>query len=240
MIPVAMAERIRQDAVTSYPNEAVWLVTEEGCRQVPNISEDPTKTFRVSKKVMAEAAAMGLLAIVHSHPDYPPCPSESDMLGQIASGVPWGIVATDGTDATELVWFGDQVDAPPIVGRGFIHGVTDCYALIRDYYKQELGITLVEFPRSWEWWLNGKNLYLSGIQPAGFKVIDQSDAMPGDMWIAQVNSPVPNHGGILLDKGLALHHPSSRKPVDPSFLSRREPIGRWLPHIVTWLRHESR
>jgi proteasome lid subunit RPN8/RPN11 len=233
-------EQIRREALAAYPREAVWLITPGECRQVENIASEPTKTFRVSKRDMAAAMARGLLAVVHSHPDYPACPSAADMRGQEASGAPWGIVATNGETATDIVWFGDQVERSPLIGRGFRHGVTDCYALIRDYYRSELGIDLIEFPRDWEWWLNGGDLYRDGIKPAGFRVIEQHEAKPGDMWIAQLRSPVPNHGGVLLEHGLGLHHPSAREPVDPSRLSVREPLARWLPYITIWLRHESR
>ena len=233
-------EQLQREAIAAYPQEAVWLITPGECRRVKNIAAEPTKTFQVDKRTMAAAMARGLLAVVHSHPDYPACPSAADMRGQAASGVPWGIVARDGERAAEPVWFGDQVERTPLVGRGFRHGVTDCYALIRDYYRLELGIDLIEFPREWEWWLNGGDLYRDGIAPAGFRRIEQAEAMPGDMWIAQLRSPVPNHGGVLLEHGLALHHPSGSDPVDGTQLSRREPIGRWLPHIILWLRHESR
>ena len=233
-------EQLQREAIAAYPQEAVWLITPGECRRVKNIAAEPTQTFQVDKRTMGAAVGRGPLEVVPSRPDYPACPSAADMRGQAASGVPWGIVATDGERASEPTWFGDQVDRAPLVGRGFRHGVTDCYALIRDYYRLELGIDLIEFPRDWEWWLNGGDLYRDGIAPAGFRRIEQAEAMPGDMWIAQLRSPVPNHGGVLLEHGLALHHPSGRDPVDGTQLSRREPIGRWLPHITLWLRHESR
>lgn len=233
------ADEIRSGALAAYPEEAVWLITESGCRRVKNVAADPRKTFAVSKRDMAAATSAGLLAIVHSHPDYPDCPSEADMRGQMASGVPWGIVATDGRDTTPVRWWGCG-EQSPLIGRGFVHGITDCYSLIRDYYSLELGIELPEFPRSWEWWLRGQDLYRDGIAPAGFRVIELEDVMPGDMWIAQLRSDVPNHGGAVLGSGLCLHHPSASQPVDPARLSRREPIGRWLPHITHWLRHTSR
>lgn len=233
-------DKIKAEAIKSYPEEAVWLITNSGCKKVKNISPTPTKTFKVSKQEMGKAIASGLLAVVHSHPDYPDCPSESDMKGQIASGVPWGVVATNGEITTDIRWWGENIERKPLIGRGFCHGINDCYGLIRDYYRQELGISLVDFPRDWEWWLNGKDLYQDGIVPAGFRKIEQAEATVGDMWIAQVRSPVPNHGGILLENGLALHHPCGNNPVDPTRLSIREPIGRWLPHITLWLRHNSR
>ncbi|MGQ7247604.1 C40 family peptidase [Halomonas sp. V046] len=233
------ANQIRAEALAAYPEEAVWLITDDGCRQVKNTADDPLATFAIGKRDMAAATAHGLLAIIHSHPDYPDCPSEADMRGQIASGVPWGIVATDGTDTTPIRWWGHG-DRPELIGRGFAHGVTDCYALIRDYYAMELAIDLPEFPRSWEWWLKGQDLYRDGFAEAGFRVIEANEARPGDMWFAQLRSDVPNHAGVLLDHGLALHHPSARNPVDPERLSRREPIGRWFPYITHWLRHTSR
>jgi cell wall-associated NlpC family hydrolase len=233
------AEQIRKQAVAAYPNEAVWLIDKSGCRQVKNIASEPTQTFRVDKRSMAAAVKRGLLAVVHSHPDFPDCPSEADMRGQLSSGVPWGIVATDGQATTPIRWWGHS-EREPLLGRGFVHGITDCYSLIRDYYAMELGIDLPEYPRSWEWWRNGGNLYLDGFAEAGFRRIERSEAMPGDMWLAQLRSDVPSHGGIVLENGLALHHPSARQPVDPARLSRREPIGRWLPYITHWMRHTAR
>ncbi|WP_306168829.1 NlpC/P60 family protein [Halomonas sp. MMSF_3323] len=230
---------IRAEALAAYPNEAVWLITDHGCRQVANVADAPRTTFAIAKRDMAAATAQGLRAIVHSHPDYPDCPSEADMRGQIASGVPWGIVATDGNATTPVRWWGGG-DRPELIGRGFVHGVTDCYALIRDYYAMELGIDLPEFPRSWEWWLKGQDLYRQGFEQAGFRVIEADKAMPGDMWFAQLRSDVPNHGGVLVENGLCLHHPSGRHPVDPTRLSRRDPAARWLPYITHWLRHTSR
>ncbi|MFP2768023.1 Mov34/MPN/PAD-1 family protein [Oceanisphaera sp. KMM 10153] len=232
-------EQITAEALAGYPLECVWLITVSDCRQVANVADEPEKTFRIAKRDLLKAQKEGLLAVVHSHPNYPDCPSEADMRGQINTGVPWGIIATDGTGCTPIAWWGKGVDVPPLVGRGFRHGITDCYALIRDYYRTERGVTLPEYPRNWEWWLNGDDLYGEGFRSAGFVPIDARQAQPGDVWIAQVRSPVPNHGGVLLERGLALHHPCASNPVDPTRLSVREPIARWLPHIALWLRYEG-
>jgi cell wall-associated NlpC family hydrolase len=232
-------EQIAAQALAGYPLECVWLITGAGCRQVDNVAGDPRATFRIARADMLQAQAEGLLAVVHSHPDTPDRPSAADMRGQLATGVPWGIIATDGAVCTPITWWGDGVPVPPLVGRGFRHGVTDCYSIIRDYYRLERGVTLPEYPRDWEWWEQGGNLYQQGFAAAGFVPIAGSQAAPGDVWIAQLRSPVPNHGGVLLERGLALHHPSSHQPVDPSRLSVREPIARWQAHIVLWLRYQG-
>lgn len=232
------ADRIRADAVAAYPNEAVFLLSADGdCRRVNNCADDPTSTFRVSKREMARGRAAGLAAVVHSHPDYPACPSAADMRGQLSTAVPWGVVATDGQSATSITWWGEGVPVPELVGRPFVHGVTDCYSAIRDWFRSERDTVLPEFPRDWEWWNNEGDLYRDGFAAAGFTRIDTKDALPGDVWLCQLRSPVPNHGGVLLERGLCLHHPSARLPVEPAFLSRIEPINRWLPHITHVLRY---
>lgn len=233
-------DQLRAEAIEAYPNEAVWLITPGECRRVRNVASNPSATFRVDKRTMAAAVKRGLLAVVHSHPDGPDCPSEADMNGQLASGVPWGIISTNGEGCLPPFWWGDDVPREPLIGRPFRHGVTDCYALIRDYYRLELGIVLPEYPRDWEWWLSGGDLYRQGFASAGFRVIDQAEAREGDMWWSQIRSPVPNHGGVYLGNGLILHHKTARLEADATRLSLREPIGRWMPYITTWLRHESR
>jgi len=227
---------IRQQAIEAYPLEAVWLITEDGCRHVENIHEDPENFFSISEADSRYAMARGLLAVVHSHPSNIAAPSASDMQSQINTAVPWGIVGTDGVDATRIAWWGNGTPKQPLVGRQFRHGISDCYSLIRDYYEEEKGVDLLEFPRDWEWWKD-QNLLVEGFPLAGFTRIDASEAEPGDVWLAQIASDVACHCGILLEDSLALHQVCSRNPVDDSRLSVREPIFRYQRYITHWLRY---
>lgn len=232
---------IQRQAEETYPEEAVWVITSKGCRQVANTAKDPLTSFSVSDEDMVQAYSEGLLALVHSHPDGPDCPSEADMVGQVNSACPWGIVSTNGEDSLPLFWWGDQVETPPLIGRGFRHGVTDCYSLIRDYFRVEKEINLPEFPRNWDWWNEGQDLYAKGFPVAGFRRFDPDVEEPkeGDMWFSQLKSEVPNHGGVYLGDETILHHNTAKLAVDPSRLSKREPIHRWIPYITYWLRHED-
>lgn len=234
-------KQIAEEAIEAYPEEAVWVITQTGCFRVENTSATPETHFSVDKSVMLDARLEGLLALVHSHPDGPDCPSEADMIGQINGACPWGIICTDGVDALPITWWGDQMEKEELLGRGFKHGVTDCYSLIRDYYAQEHGLNLPEFPRNWDWWHEGQDLYTDGFPKVGFRRLDPDVEAPqkGDMWFSQIRSDVPNHGGIYLGDETILHHTTAKKAVDPSRLSKREPVHRWLPHITHWLRHEE-
>lgn len=232
-------EQIRAEAIEAFPCEAVWLITAAGCARVENIHEDPENFFSVSEQDTRRALAAGLLAVVHSHPSNVAAPSASDMQGQINTAVPWAIVATDGVACSDLVWWGPGAPAGPLIGRGFRHGTADCYSLIRDYYRLEKGITLREFPRDWLWWEQGQTLFVDGFKEAGFFRIDADEARPGDVWLAQIRSDTPNHGGVLLEDELALHQPGGKVPVELSKLSVREPIFRYMRHITHWLRYEG-
>lgn len=232
-------EQIQREAVERFPEEAVWLITVTGCRLVDNVAQEPEQFFEVRPKDVAKALAEGLLAVVHSHTSGEHAPSAADMKGQASSGVPWGLVITDGKSCSDAVWWGDCLEPRPLIGRGFRHGVSDCYALVRDYYREHRGVVLKDFPRDWEWWKTGLDLINDGIIPAGFKVISAEDARPGDVWAAQIRSDVPNHTGVLLEDGLALHQPGANKASDPYKLSIREPVSRYQHFITHWLRYQG-
>lgn len=232
--------RIRREAAEAFPQEAVWLITEAGCSRVPNVHADPEAYFEVAKEDTCRALAEGLLAVVHSHPSGVPAPSAADMQGQLDSGVPWGLLGTDGVGSTGIHWWGDGAPVAPLVGRTFHHGITDCYALIKDYYLLERGVTLPEYPRDWRWWEKGQDLFSEGFRAAGFRVIDQQEVREGDVWLAQIGSKVVNHGGVWLGQDLCLHQVcSGSQPIDTTRVSRREPVFRYLPYITHWLRHEG-
>lgn len=230
---------IKQMALDAYPNEGCALITKSGFKVVENIAQTPQSEFEISKQNMIAGYGDDLLAIVHSHPYGPDCPTQMDMQFQIQSAVPWVIVSTDGKACTTPFAFGDTVPTPPLIGRGFRHGVTDCYSLIRDWYKVERDILLKEFPRDWEWWLTDQELYLKGFTEAGFKRINEEEAQPGDVFLAQIRSKTPNHGGIYLGNGLILHHLTATQPVDISRVSKRDPIHRWKKFVTHWLRYEE-
>lgn len=230
--------QIRAEAQITYPLEGVWLITNERCEQVENIHEEPAERFRVSKGDLARAYAKGLLAVVHSHPDRENVPSEADMQGQINTGVPWGILTSTADGTTTVRWWGGP-ERPPLIGRPFVHGITDCYALIRDYYWMEKDIDLPEFPRNWMWWDDGQDLFMEGFPQAGFRKIPPEEARPGDVWLAKIRCETINHGGILLDEGLMLHQIGSPlSPIDTSRLSAREPFSRYQRFVEVWLRYD--
>lgn len=98
---------------------------------------------------------------------------------------------------------------PEYEGRPFLHGLFDCYTLVRDYYKRNFQIFLpTNIQRDWEWWNKGQNLYLENAKDCSF--IESDDIQKHDVLIMNINSPVPNHAAIYLGDGKILHHMSGR------------------------------
>lgn len=202
--------------------------------EVVNESSNPTDEFSFP----FETLPAGAKCIIHSHTNGSHWPSAADMQHQISSGLPWGI-ASISPHHREVFFFGDGSPTPALIGRRFRHGVTDCYSLIRDFYKQVVNITLPEFPREWEWWLQGDTLYEEGFPQAGFTTVAKTEALPGDVVFFNIHSRTPNHAGVYLGDGLLLHHVASKQGFDPTRLSIREPLGRWSNLISKVVRHED-
>ena len=146
-----------------------------------------------------------VLAIVHSHIDRDPMPTDADLVSCETTGLPWHVVAV-GKDAGEedvrvLGWhtFSPKGYSAPLVGRPFHHGTLDCYGLIRDFYARELEIAIPDFDRPDNWWDDpqGGELYLENFERAGFDRVDDGPRY-GDVILMQYRSGRTNHGGVFL------------------------------------------
>lgn len=246
--------QIQQQAVDCYPAEACGLIIRDGRSQVyvpcVNVATSTSEHFRIAAEDYAAAEDRGaVLAVVHSHPDYSPQPSEADRVACEASGLPWHIIEVRKDDAGvvaagELVSFVPTGYQAPLIGRPFHHGTLDCYQMIVDYYQRELGITLKQYGREDDWWSNGGNLYMENYADAGFSPV--SDLQQGDVVIMQVRSPVPNHAGIYLADG-ALKTEPEHYPAPRSILhhlygrdGRRDIYGAfWAESTRLILRHKD-
>ena len=201
-------------ALSCYPEEACGLVVNDQYVPCTNTADDPLKDFRVDGAELIKARAAGSLqAVLHSHPyssaaatAWPPeWPSGADMESWLADIVPWGIAATDGEGFTKMVWL-DDANPEPLIGREFIHGVNDCYSLVRDWYRLERGITLKNYPRTYGWWSDNKNLYAENFASAGFEEIPLESLQIGDAVLMRVGSGVIRHAAVVTGHNEITHH----------------------------------
>lgn len=210
---------IRAHAVAEYPRECCGLVIKEGGREVylrcRNVAAGGRQGdhFVMAKADYFAAADRGdLLALVHSHPDMPARPTQADRVSCEASGITWFIVRVDGADGSvetgEIEELSPSGYRAPLEGREFYHGVLDCYALVRDWFEQERGVTLPDFVRRDNWWGDGsgEDLYMKYFRSAGFEPVELEDLQVGDCFLMQVRAKVVNHAAVYVGDGKILHH----------------------------------
>lgn len=233
-IPVELIETIRAHAAQAAPNECCGLVVraEVGLCYLPctNHSRNGKDTFVIGPEDYARAEDLGeVVLVVHSHPFASPAPSEVDRLVCAQGDTPWLIV---NHPVGHFHLMQPEPYELPLLGRPFHHGVTDCYALVRDYYRRECLIALPHYDRADQWWMRGDNLYIDNFQQAGFVRVDDAPRRH-DAFLMQVRAPVPNHAAIYLGDEIILHHLWGR-------LSSREVYGDfWRRLTMVHLRHES-
>lgn len=218
-------------ALAEFPMEACGVVVGDAYVPMENVAENPERDFTIAKRAYAKVAKKAQ-AILHSHPNGDPWPTRCDMASQIATAKPWGVFSCNGETCSTIRLWGDGVEVAPLVGRDFVHGVSDCYSLVRDYYRTARGLLLPEVPRDAEWWKAGLNLYTDHLEKEGFRAITPAEARPGDGFLCAIRAQTLNHAGVLVENDLILHHLQGR-------LSRREPLGPWRRHIQIWVRHDG-
>ncbi|MCH9665872.1 MAG: Mov34/MPN/PAD-1 family protein [Gammaproteobacteria bacterium] len=211
----------RKHALACWPEESCGVVVNNTYEPKKNIAVDPLKNFKI-----ADYPREGLQAVIHSHPSNHASPSKYDMQSQIQTSVPWGIIATSEMNAKEIEWFGDQIkDRPALLGRDFLHGIRDCFELVRDYYRLNNNLNIDQFPRDDEWWHKGDDiLNPNNFTKYGFEIVSLEEVRPGDAALMMIGASVVNHCSIILEGGLIIHHLYNR-------LSRREPIGPWMRYV---------
>lgn len=239
-------EAIINHAAASYPRESCGFIVNREYIECRNIADSDSE-FKIDPHDLVRAEKSGKIeAIVHSHPNGSTKPSTFDLLQMNNSNVPWVICAYPEIDIK--VHKNTNYKAP-LINREYIHGVLDCYSIVRDYYSRELGIELDNFERSDLWWesANNASLYADNFKSQGFVEVD--DLQRHDLILCRVQPTEHiNHALIYLgDNGsltseqseiaigehLVLHHPYLRR-------SRREIYGNvWQQRKAVIIRHRS-
>ena len=185
-----------------------------------NLSITSHQCFILDPEDYVKGSNLGeITAIVHSHPVTPPTPSQADKISCEDSNLPWYIV----NPKTEQWGFCKPVGyKPPLLGRPWVWGITDCWSLVRDWYKEEKGIELRDWdrPTTPEHFLKNP-MFESCAKDTGFRMLSAIEKLEiGDLLFMSIMSPGLNHVAIYLGDNV-LHHLRDR-------LSCREPYSEWL------------
>lgn len=237
---------ILNHAAACYPRESCGVIVGRKYIECQNIADSDSE-FVIDPHDIVRAEQMGKIeAIVHSHPDGSTKPSTFDRMQMPLHELPWVIVSYPEID---IKVHKAKPYTVPLINREYIHGVLDCYSIVRDYYARELDIPLDNFERVDRWWedASSQDLYTSNFKSQGFVEVD--DLQRHDVILCRVQpTEHVNHALIYLgDDGqltsepseqivgdhLVLHHPYLRR-------ARREIYGNiWQERTAVIIRHQS-
>ena len=187
------------------------------CKNLSNYSQ---QCFIIDPEDYAKAEDSGkVLAVIHSHPITPPVASQADMISCEESGLVWHIV---NPKTEQWGFYKPSGYKPPLIGRHWVWGITDCWSLVRDWYKENLGITLRDWdrPTTPEEFIQNP-MFEKCAWRTGFRQLRPEEKLEnGDLLFMSIMATGLNHVAIFLD-GDVLHHLADR-------ISCKEPYNQWL------------
>ena len=206
------------------PKEAVGLLLNVKGKQryypCQNLAITNHQEFILNPEDYVKADNLGeIIGIFHSHPVTPPTPSQADRISCEHSNLPWYIVNPKTEQWAELKPEGYKAE---LCGRPWVWGITDCWSLVRDWYKEEKNIQLIDFERSMtpQEFLENP-LFEKYAKETGFRELANDEALKkGDVLLMSIMHPTLNHVAIFLGD-MGLHHLADR-------LSCKEPYSEWL------------
>jgi len=96
-----------------------------------------------------------------------------------------------------------------LIGRPFLYGVRDCYALVRDVYRDSFGIELTDYARPQNWRADTVDLLNMLYDRDGFRMITDwraDDLRPGDVLAMAIQESNPNHLAVYVGDNTIAHH----------------------------------
>ena len=217
-------EEALQHAKKENPKEAVGLLLnikgKERYFACRNLSLTNHQCFILDPEDYVKASNLGdIIAIFHSHPITPPTPSQADKISCEQSGLKWYRV---NPDTEQWAYCEPTGYKAPILGRQWVWGVTDCWSLVRDWYKENKNIELRDWerPTTPEEFLQDP-MFERCAWRTGFRQLRPDEYLQnGDLLFMSIMGKGLNHVAIFLD-GDVLHHLTDR-------LSCIEPYSEWL------------
>lgn len=119
------------------------------------------------------------------------------------------------------------------LNKDFEIGKNDCFTLVQEYYKQELGIIINNYKREENWYLEKPTIIYDNFSKEGFVIVFPEDCKLHDILLFGKNRNELYHMGIFQENNLFLHHSRDSK-------SCIEDLNHlWKNKLILTLRHKS-
>lgn len=232
---------IREHALEEDPKECCGVViiknTKQSAIKCKNIAENPKKSFSLRPSDYLKASRAGkILAIYHSHPNDNNNFSPYDMSNSKIHNIPFILYCSP---KNAFSTFNPQKNKTSWLNDTFKIGKTDCYTVVKQYYK-ELGVNLEgENELGDDWYRKNPKLIqelfnLNENNPSLpiTKLPPTTDLKKHDVIVFQfVKGAGPNHVGVYLGDDTLLHHPRGKctcvEPLTQTYKKRINCIFRY-------------
>ena len=193
------------------PNEICGLLTiykgKEKYNPCRNLAEDPEDQFIIDPDDWMKAEDEGeVIAVIHSHPNYPPYPSEADLASCEYLDLPFYIV---NPETKQWHYFKPSGYKKGLIGRQWVWGIQDCWSLVEEWYKENKNIQIEHWPRPKSPKEFSKNpLFEYALPKLGFIEIENTvDLQEGDVLLMDTtNTGKLDHVALYLGNQTIFHH----------------------------------
>ncbi len=211
MINNHLKTEIKKHALEQPDKEVCGLILVSGDQtfiyKCKNVATNPSRYFELSSLDYIRAWQEGKNHIVgFYHSQKSPIPSMVDVINFNNHKIPSYIYSFDIDEVFEVS--GSYLQYKKYLGRPFEIGVTDCFSLVRDFYKEERGIEIFNYPRHDGWYEENPDIIMDNYKKEGFINVKLENVMHGD--VVEFHR---YHFGIYLSGDFLLHHPRSKYSV---------------------------
>ena len=174
-----------------------------------NQAANPREEFEIGPVAFAHYEGR-IGAIWHSHPGGEPIFSPADVRSCKALGIPWILYHVP----TGIFRTADPTGNTPYVGRDWVYGLNDCFGLVTDWLRKEIGFDFPDVDRyddkpepSYQILENFPPL----MRASGLVEVDGPPRY-GDVLFMRINGPLPNHCAVMVNPqtNRILHHLKDR------------------------------
>lgn len=199
--------QIRQHARAEAPKECCGFVLRSGEAYKATNTASEDGRFRISAEDYVSADNLSSIeAVYHSHLEKDePTFSEFDKFNSVSHNIIYILFSMRDNSFTQ---FDPSLSGfNKYIGRKWKIGKTDCFTLIKDFYKNELNINLSEYHRDENYLSYLEELFDKHYEKEGFKKTD--GLRKYDCILFRKKEGLPsNHIAVYLGNGLILHQPS--------------------------------
>ena len=192
------------------PNEACGLLAvykgKEKYFPCKNLAEEKGEYFIIDPNDWITIEDKGeIVAVIHSHPNCPPTPSQADLASCEYLDLPFYIVTPE---TQQWHYFEPSGYKKGLIGREWVWDIQDCWSLVTDWYKEKKNIEIKHWPRPSSPQEFEQNPYFEKvITGSGFIELDDNvDLQVGDVLLMDSSQNKLSHVALYIGDQTILHH----------------------------------